>query len=221
MNSSVAALEAGSSRIGAALVYLFRGQRGIRGGPRGHACYFTPRGNEGFVPMKKVVFTALCAVMLCANVGCCRGWFVWPGQYAHNPSFSQCCEKPWHLNPFCKEDGDHLHAQRTRWGRSRKISNQGHGSGHQSGGCQTCGGLDSRGAPAGGYPAMGRQMGHPNRGYARRGYPGAVTASGIPLQPAPNAMSAAQVTYPYYTNRGPRDFFLGYPPGSQPPSIGP
>ena len=32
---------------------------------------------------------------------------------------------------------------------------------------------------------------------------------------------SAQVAYPYYTNRGPRDFLLGYPPGSRPPSIGP
>ena len=40
-------------------------------------------------------------------------------------------------------------------------------------------------------------------------------------QPAPDAASAAQVAYPYYTNRGPRDFLMGYPPGTQPPSIGP
>jgi hypothetical protein len=34
-------------------------------------------------------------------------------------------------------------------------------------------------------------------------------------------MSGAHVAYPYYTNRGPRDFLMGYPPGTQPPSIGP
>jgi hypothetical protein len=48
-----------------------------------------------------------------------------------------------------------------------------------------------------------------------------VSPEGIPLQPAPDAMSAAQVVYPYYTNRGPRDFLMGYPPGTVPPSIGP
>ena len=172
--------------------------------------------------MNKVVFTALSAIMLCTNAGCCRGWFVWPGHYAHNPSFSQCCENPWQLDPFREEERQHRRAQRTqrtqrtRWGRGRLISDEDHGGGQKPGG-----GFSPQGAPAGGYPAMGRQMGYPGRGYPGMGYPGAVTASGIPLQPAPNAMSAAQVTYPYYTNRGPRDFFLGYPPGSQPPSIGP
>jgi hypothetical protein len=48
-----------------------------------------------------------------------------------------------------------------------------------------------------------------------------LSPEGIPMQPAPDAMSAAQVAYPYYTNRGPRDFLMGYPPGTQPPSIGP
>ena len=72
--------------------------------------------------------------------------------------------------------------------------------------------------PATGYaPAAG---GYPGGGYPG-GYPGMNSGGMYGPQPAPDAMSAAQIAYPYYTNRGPRDFLMGYPPGSRPPSIGP
>jgi hypothetical protein len=38
----------------------------------------------------------------------------------------------------------------------------------------------------------------------------------VDAEPAPDYLSGAHVVYPYYTTRGPRDFFL-----DQPPSIGP
>jgi hypothetical protein len=51
-------------------------------------------------------------------------------------------------------------------------------------------------------------------GLAGRGIGGGL-GGGQPLEPAPG-MSAGAVGYPYYTHRGPRDFFI-----NNPPSIGP
>jgi len=65
-------------------------------------------------------------------------------------------------------------------------------------------------AGPGGFPTGGQYGGQYGMPY------GPVSPEGIPLQPAPDAMSAGQVAYPYYTNRGPRDFLL-----RNPPSIGP
>jgi hypothetical protein len=175
--------------------------------------------------MKKTLWAALAVVWLCGNTGCCRCWFKWPGQYPHNPAFSQCCGKPgrehfpghggriWGNGAYgeCHYDG-HLFPG----GLFRR-----HGSGCGEGDCG-CGAGHAGGRFAGpgpgGYPGPGAPYG-PGGPYGPGMMP--VSPEGIPMQPAPDAMSAAQVAYPYYTIRGPRDFLMGYPPGTQPPSIGP
>jgi len=181
--------------------------------------------------MTRLMLIALGAVTLASGSGCCRGWFIWPGHYPHNPSFSQCCEPPWKPDPF-KERSDRAH--RPFWGRGAdRVVRQGEPCYYNSRGIGELLGddchCDSGHGAAHGHPAAG--YGHAGLG-GRRARGGAyglaapgmfvpVSPEGIPLQPAPDAMSAAQVAYPYYTTRGPRDFFLGYPPGTQPPSIGP
>ncbi len=142
--------------------------------------------------MKRFLLAALAAAALSGSSGCCRGWFIWPGQYPHNPSFSQCCEPPWAPDPFHREGG-----REQGWGRGPHAASEA----RQDCCYSSCGLCDFfRDEP----PA-----------------PGPYGAPGYGPQPAPDAMSAAQVAYPYYTNRGPRDFLMGYPPGRQPPSIGP
>jgi hypothetical protein len=180
--------------------------------------------------MKRFLLAALAAAALSTSTGCCRGWFIWPGHYPHNPSFSQCCEPPWGApDPFGND-----HQARPGWGHgpygcegqynSRGIGDWFHHDG--DGGCGGqggCGcGAHGSGAhgypPAAGYPGMNYGMNGGGAGMYPPGYDPRIYG---PPQPAPDAMSAAQIAYPYYTNRGPRDFLLGYPPGSRPPSIGP
>lgn len=106
--------------------------------------------------------------------------------------------------------------------------------GYQSGGCQTCqsGGncgsgncghrLAARGARGGGgRPCQAGPLGWQQGGldYSSHLNPGVLghragqAVAAQPFQPGP---PAAQVAYPYYTHRGPRDFLL-----NNPPSIGP
>lgn len=68
------------------------------------------------------------------------------------------------------------------------------------GGCQSCGILGHHGGGTGLHGGGGPGL-HGGRLAAHHCDPG--TASGPP---------AAQVAYPYYTVRGPRDFFLNDPP---------
>jgi hypothetical protein len=165
--------------------------------------------------MKRFLLVALAAAALGTSSGCCRGWFIWPGHYPHNPAFSQCCEPPWGpRDTFERERGAKA---RPAWGRGSYEREEGEccyqscGIGDWFG--QDCG-HGGQGAAHGYPPAAG---GYPGMNYG--GQNGAGMYGGP--QPAPDAMSAAQVAYPYYTNRGPRDFLMGYPPGTRPPSIGP
>ncbi len=68
------------------------------------------------------------------------------------------------------------------------------------------------------YPANGQPMGYAQQAgwhHGRRGSAYGPNGQLPPVQMAPG-MSAATVGYPYYTTRGPRDFFR-----NNPPSIGP
>jgi hypothetical protein len=188
--------------------------------------------------MKRFLLIALAASALASGSGCCRGWFIWPGHYPHNPAFSQCCDPPWGPDPFGREGrrglgGRHGHGgaggrfgqDRPMWGKGSYVASQdGEECCYHSRGldslfpCRECRG-DGRGAGAHGYPPAAGMQAAPGMYGAPGMYPGMYPGYGP--QPAPDAASAAQIAYPYYTNRGPRDFLLGFPPGSQPPSIGP
>ena len=169
--------------------------------------------------MRSALIAVVAAATMTVGSGCCRYWATLPGEYKHNPSFSQCCESPWGFkDPFAEED--------RRRGRHAKLWGRGAYAGHQ--GQHDDQGYGYGGQGFAGHPAYG-PGGMPPYQYPPAGSAGMMgdysggpySPEGIPLEAAPNAMSAAQVAYPYYTHKGPRDFFLGYPPGTQPPSIGP
>jgi hypothetical protein len=174
--------------------------------------------------MKRFLLVALAAAALGSSSGCCRGWLIAPGHYPHNPSFSQCCDPPWGPpDPFRGRPpreqgwGRGPHAP-SEAGQECYYSSAGIGDllGHGDCGCGLHGHRGHSGAQGYGGPS-----GPGGYGPGPAGVYGPVSPEGILLQAAPDAMSAAQVAYPYYTNRGPRDFLMGYPPGTQPPSIGP
>ena len=180
--------------------------------------------------MKRFLLVALVATALGTSSGCCRGWFIWPGQYPHNPAFSQCCDPPWGPpDPF----HDHRPHAKAGWGHG-PYGDDGDGGNccynscgiadwfHHDGSCGCGCGSAPQGYPPGvGYPGMNYGMAGPGPSPGMPGPGAGMYGPGMYPQPAPDAMSAGQVAYPYYTTRGPRDFLLGYPPGSRPPSIGP
>src|SRR5262245_11297146 len=172
------------------------GRRNIPGAVPGDVSRTLKRASRQQSRMKRFSLAALAAAALSSSTGCCRGWFVWPGHYPHNPSFSQCCDPPWGPDPFRES------RREQGWGRGpHAASEAGQDCTYDSWGLSDFF-RDDPPPPA-------------------RGPYGAPVMGPYGPQPAPDAMSAAQVAYPYYTNRGPRDFLMGYPPGTVPPSIGP
>ncbi|MEM9644480.1 MAG: hypothetical protein AAF989_05765 [Planctomycetota bacterium] len=76
--------------------------------------------------------------------------------------------------------------------------------------CSSCGGGCRTGCQAG---PLGWQQGGMNySSHLNPGLLGHNTASAIQSQPFQAGPPSAQVAYPYYTHRGPRDFLLNNPP---------
>lgn len=80
----------------------------------------------------------------------------------------------------------------------------GHGGGH--GGCDACGGGDGRFA-GGGHGGGGGHFGGGQGQHGMHGVPHHFNREYL----GPQGPQTAQVAYPYYTTRGPRDYFANEP----------
>jgi len=153
--------------------------------------------------MNRLLWMASVAVLMSGSTGCLR--------HHTRAQFSNC--------PECQECPPGGSCQGGGGGLFGRLSNCHSGRtgcvpgpiGWQQGGLNYSSHLGPHGGTAG-HPHSGHGPG-PGPGYAGGGYPNGMGGphgyQGPPINPG---QPSAQVAYPYYTHRGPRDFLLDNPP---------
>jgi len=179
--------------------------------------------------MKNLLFAALAATVLSTSVGCCCGqrsiWQPWGCGGCGCDSCGGGCDS-------CGCGGGGCGCGGGGCGGGCSSCGCGGGSGC---GCDSCGYSSRFGYSGGGYgaarytnggPPSGCACGRPwlsNQGYANAGCQSGGPGFGLACcggpgcnRRGPQGPPMAQMPYPYYTTRGPRDFLA-----KNPPSIGP